>query len=102
MLVSRLSAQTADPRNVLILHSFERDFTTQSVFASLFRAELSAKSPIPINFTEVSLQPALANDVPRDKPVIVFLQSILAGQRPDLVVPMGGPAAETTLSSALK
>ena len=93
MLVSRLSAQAPDPRNVLILHSYERDFTTQSAFATLFRAELSGNSPIPINFIEVSLQPALLNDMPRDKPVIAFLHSILAGQRPDLVVTTGGPAA---------
>jgi PAS domain S-box-containing protein len=93
LLVSPLTAQTTAPQNVLILHSFERDYTTNSAFASQFRAELTSKSPNPINFIEVPLQPSLVGEIPSDTPVVDFLRSILSGQRLDLVVPTGGPAA---------
>ena len=80
-------------RQVLLLNSFERGSATENLFAGMLRTELGRQSPEPINFFEVSLQPALAPDDPREEPVVDYLVSTF-GQHLDLVVTMGGPAAE--------
>ena len=85
-------AQTA-ARQVLLLNSFERGAAAENQFAGLLRTELARQSPQAINFFEVSLQPALAPDDPREQPVVDYLRSTF-GQRLDLVVTLGGPAAE--------
>ena len=62
-------AQTA-ARQVLLLNSFERGAAAENQFAGLLRTELARQSPQAINFFEVSLQPALAPDDPREQPVV--------------------------------
>jgi signal transduction histidine kinase len=63
------------------------------VHSEILRTELSRRSPAAINFFEVFIQPAPAGGVPRDEPVLNYIRSTLAGQRLDLVVTVGGPAA---------
>jgi PAS domain S-box-containing protein len=86
------AAQTA-ARNVLILSSFERAFDPHSTYMKSFRSELSRRSPDPINFFEVSIQPAPFGPVPAEEPVVNYLRSIISGTRLDLVVSVGGPSA---------
>jgi signal transduction histidine kinase len=89
---SSSAAQTA-ARQVLLLNSFERGAAAENQFAGLLRSELARQSAQAINFFEVSLQPALAPDDPREQPIVEYLRSTF-GQRLDLVVTLGGPAAE--------
>jgi PAS domain S-box-containing protein len=98
MLVLNLmlaSASVAQPaaRQVLLLNSFERGSATENLFGAMLRAELAKSSPGPINFFEVSLQPALEAEKPREEAVVEYLRSAF-GQRVDVVVTLGGPAAE--------
>ena len=84
------AAQTAT-RQVLLLNSFERQPST--VHTQIFRTELSRRSPEPINFVEVSIQPAPFGPAPEDEPVVDYILSTIAGRKLDLVVSVGGPAA---------
>ena len=62
-----------------------------------FQKELSRQSPQPINFFDVSLQPARSSHNPEDWPTVEYLLSTFAGQRLDLIVSIGGPAAQFAL-----
>ena len=63
------SAAQPEPRHVLLLHSFEREFAPFDTFAGLFRTELSRQSSTPINFLEVSVRPGRFTDSPEEAPV---------------------------------
>lgn len=81
-----------EPRHVLLLYSYEREFTHYT-FAGLFRPELSRSSSDPIDFIEVSLQPARASRTDPDASTLDAIRSVVAGRKLELVVPIGGPAA---------
>ena len=85
------SAQ-GQPRHVLLLYSYEREFT-HSAFAGMFRPELSRSSAEPVNYIEVALQTAEESVRPPDASIVTRLASTFAGTRLDLVVAIGGPAA---------
>ena len=80
----------AEPRQVLLLHSFERQFATFDTIVGNFRTELSKNSPVPVNFYEVSLQLARSNENPPEGPILDYMHAMFANRRLDLVVPIGG------------
>ena len=91
VLAAALRADAA-PRRVLLLYSYEREFTHYT-FASLFQPELSRTSPDPIDFIELSLLSVRESRTRTDAAVLDELRGTL-GERPlDLVVTFGGPAA---------
>ena len=92
VLVAGRSAD--EPRHVLLLHSYEREFAPFGRVAAIFQNELSRQSPQRINFFDVSLQPARSSHRPEDGPIIDYMRSTFAGQRLDLVVAIGAPAAQ--------
>jgi PAS domain S-box-containing protein len=85
------SAQT-QPRHVLMLYSYEREFT-HTAFAGMFRPELTRSSAEPVDYIEVALQTAAESVRPPDDSIVTRLGSTFAGTRLDLVVAIGGPAA---------
>jgi signal transduction histidine kinase len=90
---ARVAAAQTEPRNVLLLYSYDREFGPHNAFASMFRAEMSRSSVQPIDFTEVSLQPARSRHRTPDESILAHLRSTFASRRLDLMVPIGGPAA---------
>jgi len=92
MLLALPISVSAEPRQVLLIHSFEREFAPFDAFAGNFRTELSRNSPVPINFYEVSLQLAPSSENPQEEPILNYVHAMLANRRLDLVVPIGGPA----------
>jgi PAS domain S-box-containing protein len=85
------------PQHVLLLHSYEREFAPHGLLAEMFQKELSRQSPQPVNFFDISLQPARSSHNPEDWPTVEYLLSTFAGQRLDLIVTIGGPAAQFAL-----
>ena len=83
----------ADPRRVLLLYSYEREFAPHSAFAAMFRPALSQASPDPIDFIEVSMQAVRSSRTEPDEAIVDRMQSMFGGRRFDLVVTIGGPAA---------
>ena len=90
---ARAAAAQTDPRNVLLLYSYDREFGPHNAFAGLFRTELSRSFAQPIDLIEVSLQPARSTHRAPDESIAAELQSTFASRRLDLVVSIGGPAA---------
>jgi signal transduction histidine kinase len=82
----------AAPRRVLLLYSYEREFSHYT-FASLFRPELTRTSTEPIDFIEVALESVRARRPEPDGVLLNRLRGELGDEPVDLVVPIGGPAA---------
>ena len=61
--------------------------------AASFRAEIIKKSPQPIDLYEVSLDTASVKDSKEDVPFVEYIKALLSGRPPDLIVPVGAPAA---------
>jgi signal transduction histidine kinase len=92
LMLSPFSADGADVKRVLLLHSSGRELGPFDVFTEGFREELDRQSAVPLQYYEASLEPPRAG--PSDEPVVHFLQSMFADRSPDLIVPIGGPASK--------
>lgn len=90
VFVSQAGAQP-QPRNILLLTSYQNDsFTFHN---EVLRTELRRLVPEPLNFVELLVRPGASGQVPEDEALISYLKSTVIGQRLDLVVAVGGPAA---------
>ena len=88
------AAQAQDlNRLVLVLYSYEREFAPHRAFSELFLPDLSRASGQPVDYVEVSLQAARVSQTAPADTMVTHVQAMLAGRQPDLVVPIGGPAA---------
>jgi signal transduction histidine kinase len=91
VLVISLNVDGGEPRRVLLLHSFGREFEPFSTFSDGFRSELARQSPQPLDFFDVALASARFES-PEEDAFVDYLGALFGGRRVDLVVPMGGPA----------
>ena len=80
-------------KNVLMLHSFGRDFKPWSEYAKVVRNELNRQSPWPVNIIEHSLLSALHGDENPEGSFVGYLRALFAREPPDIVLSMGAPAA---------
>jgi PAS domain S-box-containing protein len=87
-----LNAIADQPRRVLLLQSFGREFEPFNTFSDTFRTELARQSKHPLDFIEVSLDSARYAGTSQDTAFVSFLQSSIGAHHLDLLVPMGGPA----------
>jgi PAS domain S-box-containing protein len=81
------------PRRVLLLHAFGHAYSPWSDMAGSFRAELVKRSSRPIDLYEVSLDTARVQDQKDEGPFVEYIHALLSGRKPDLIVPIGAPAA---------
>jgi PAS domain S-box-containing protein len=84
------------PQYVLVLTSFEQQFSPHNVFKAAFRAELTEKSAEPIQFIDVSLPPTSASSRRRStepEATLEYLRTTFTIHRPNLIVTVGGVAA---------
>ena len=86
----------AEPKRVLMIHSFGRDFAPFSSVANRLRSDLALRSPHPVEFIEASLQTISGADRREDQELALvdYLQSIFSERAPDLVIAIGAPAAQ--------
>ena len=87
-----MSAASAEPRRVLMLHSLGADFAPFSDFAESFREELARQSPQPVDFYDASLATARFREADREGPFVEYLLALFGGVKLDLVVNVGAPA----------
>jgi signal transduction histidine kinase len=87
------SAQRGEPKRVLILHSFGRDFRPWSAYALRIKAELERQSQWPLELQEHTLLTARFNDPGPEAPFVDYLRSLYTGHPPDIVLSIGAPAA---------
>ena len=87
------NATAAEPKRVLLLHSFGWNFQAEDTFAGYLRTDLAEKSAYPIDRYEVSLEIARFTDGERDEAFVGYLRAVFADHPPDLIVTMISPAA---------
>jgi hypothetical protein len=90
----RASAPAGAPKQVLILESFGRDFAVWNAVPPAFKQELARQLPWPIEFHEAALETARADQPRAETAFVEYLRALYAQHPPDLVVPVGAPAAE--------
>src|SRR5438477_11632732 len=91
LLLAMTGAAYSEPKRVLILHPFGRDFVPWSEYGKTVREELVRQSPEGIDFYEASLASARSADV-EEGPFADYLRALLVKRQPDLVVAIGSPA----------
>ena len=84
------------PRYILVLTSFEQQFSPHNVFYSAFRAELTERSSDPVQFIDVSLPPTSQTRRRATEPeaTLFYLRTTFAIHRPHLIVSVGGVAGQ--------
>jgi signal transduction histidine kinase len=93
------AALGADPKRVLIIDSFGRDFAPWNEYAKRFRADLDRQWSDPIDLYETSLAIPRFSDESRESEFkesqfTDYLLSLFVDRRLDLIVTIGSPAAE--------
>ncbi len=83
----------AEPRRVLLLHSFGREFAPYDGFLAAFRTELAKGSKAPIAVYEATLDAEQASSLDDPQPFLELLRHRFAAAPPHLVVTIGPPAA---------
>ena len=81
----------SEPKRVLLLHSFGRDFAPWSEYARVIRERTERQSKEPIDIFEASLATARFPDGEED-PFIDYLRTLFAKNQLNLVIPLGAPA----------
>ena len=92
VLLAMTSAAFSQPKRVLIVHSFGRDFSPWDDYARQIREELRLQSKQSIDIFEVSLSTARFPDENEDA-VVDYLNAVFANRKLDLIMTIGGPAA---------
>ncbi|UGX96199.1 HAMP domain-containing histidine kinase [Bradyrhizobium barranii subsp. barranii] len=87
------SVARVEPKRVLILHSFGREFRPWSEYARSIKVELERQSPWPLDVQEHALLSARFNNAGPEAPFVEYLGSLYHDQPPDIVLSIGAPAA---------
>ena len=87
------SLSAAEPKRVLLVHSFGSAAPPFTVESMAFETELVAKTVDRVDLDEVSLDMARYADREMQEAIVDYLQKRQVKWQPDLVVPIGAPAA---------
>jgi signal transduction histidine kinase len=87
------SAWAAEPKRVLVLHSFGPGAKPWTDYARAIRLELSRQSPSPLNLYEYSLVGTRASEGNSEGPFAEYLRALFGNDAPDLILSIGAPAA---------
>jgi PAS domain S-box-containing protein len=93
LLLTACGAAEAPPKQVLLLHSFGREFAPFNTFSETFRTELGQQLGDRVEFHDVALESARLEGEASEGPLVEYLTTLFAPHRLDLVVTIGGPAA---------
>ena len=86
-------AAGAQPKQVMLLHSFGPHFRPWSEYARTIRAELRRQSPFPLDIIEYSLVSGRSADDSSEAAFVEYLRALHAKDPLDLIVSIGAPAA---------
>ena len=93
LAASTSSRADAEPKRVLMLHSFGLRFKPWTDYAQFIRSEISRRAQRPIDFDDQSLLNARLTDDTSDGPFVDYLHALYAEKPPDLILAIGAPAA---------
>jgi signal transduction histidine kinase len=83
----------AQPKTVLLLHSFGTDFPQGSAWTTEIQNELNRQSPWPLNIQQQYLLTTRDRDDAAETKLADYLKTLYAGRPPDLIVATNAPAA---------
>ena len=86
-------AEATEPKRVLLIHSFGSAAPPFTVESTAFETELAEKMGARVDLDEVSLDMARYADLDMQEAIVDYLQKRQRKWQPDLVVPIGAPAA---------
>ena len=92
LLLAMTGEASSEPKRVLLLNSFGRDFAPWSEYARVIREELERQSEEPIDIFDASLATARFPDG-EEGPFTDYLRALFAKRQLSLVIPLGAPAA---------
>jgi signal transduction histidine kinase len=87
----------AQPKRILLMHSFGPTFGPWNAISARIREELRKQSPDPVDLYEASLQGERFAEAPDQGPFLDYLRGLFEGRDLDLMVAMGAPAARFML-----
>ncbi len=92
-VLTAVCAAGAEPKRVLIVHSFSSEAPPFTVHSRAFETALVEKMGEPVDLDEVSLDMARYADREAQEGIVEYLRTRQARWQPDLVVPIGAPAS---------
>src|SRR5438445_12222374 len=90
--LAAISPAAAEPKRVLLLHSFGPQFVPWVFFAGQFREELFKQSTDKIDLYEASLEGARFQQPDEQGPIVDYLVALFENRKLDLIVTIGAPA----------
>jgi signal transduction histidine kinase len=88
-----VSAERGEPKRVLLLHSFGRDFRPWSEYARSIKAALEQQSSFRLEVQEHTLLTARFGNASPEASFVEYLRSLYHDRPPDIVMSVGAPAA---------
>jgi hypothetical protein len=92
LIFAAISPAAAEPKRVLLLHSFGPKFVPWAFFAGQFREELFKQSPDKIDLYEASLEGSRFQQPDEQGPIVDYLVALFGTRKLDLIVTLGAPA----------
>jgi signal transduction histidine kinase len=86
------AAEAAEPKRVLIIHSFGRDYAPFNSVGIALRTELTKQLRQPVTFRDVSLEIERFGVPRKERALIEYVRSS-SDETPDMVITLGAPAA---------
>jgi signal transduction histidine kinase len=99
LLLALLEAAEAQPRRILLLHSYGPHFRPWTIIAAQFREDLLKQSPYGIDLYDAYLQSERFEPSHEQGLFLDYLRALFVEHRFDLVVAMGAPAARLFLEN---
>ncbi len=96
LFLAMTGAALSEPKRILFIHSFGRDFAPWNEFAKYLRAEFDDQSAAPLEFYETSLATERFGAGQDEDPFADYLQKLFVARRLDLIVAIGAPAVRFT------
>ena len=93
LVFSGVRPAVAEPKRVLLLHSFGPQFAPWVFVAAEFREQFFKLSPAKIDLYEASLESARFQQPEEEGPTVDYLVNLFSPRKLDLIVTIGGPAA---------
>ena len=93
LIFAVISPAAAEPKRVLLLHSFGPQFAPWVFFAGQFREELFKQSQDKIDLYEASLEGSRFQQPDEQGPIVDYLAALFGTRKLDLIVTIGAPAA---------
>jgi signal transduction histidine kinase len=92
LALAAINPAAAEPKRVLLLHSFGPQFVPWVFFAAQFRERLFRQMPGEIDLYEASLEGSRFQQLDEQSPLADYLTALFEKQKLDVIVTIGAPA----------